>query len=384
MSRAKTDFPRALEDRAVSVVLQPELDPGLVQEWDRCVIDHPGADITQHVGWGRLRSSVGFEPSFLLAFRGARLVGGAQLLRRQVRLAGGIGYLPYGPLIFAGDGRAEVRDALCTALRDLSWLGLSALFIQPPDGAHDITSELYDLGFRPSEAGIAPRASTRIDLTQPEQELKAGLGRKLRRWTNRWEQRGVRVRQGGEGDLPLLAELLEQTAQRHGFKPLSLSYLRRLYRELAPAGRAKLFVGEIDGDPVAASLMTACGGVLKTRVSGFERSRSTLELRAPAAVRWSAIRWAKANGFDYFDFGGISERSTDALLSGERVDPATLPGPDQFKISFGGSAYRYPTPVELINSPALRHAYHLSKRVPGSDRVQSVLRAAFRGGLAAR
>lgn len=384
MSRAKTDFSRTLEDRAISVILRPELDPGLVDEWDRCVIDHPGADVTQHVGWGRLRSSVGFEPSFLLAFRDSRLVGGAQLLRKRVRLAGGIGYLPYGPLIFAPDERDEVRRALCTALRDLSWLGLSALFVQPPDGAHDVTAELYDLGFQPSRAGIAPRASTRIDLTRPEHELRARLGRKLRRWTNRWEQRGVRVRQGDEGDLPLLARLLEHTAERHGFKPLSLSYLRRLYRELAPTGRARLFVAEIDGDPVAASLMTACGGVLKTRVSGFERSRATLELRAPAAVRWTAIRWAKAHGYDYFDFGGISERSGDALLSGERVNPGELPGPDQFKISFGGSAYRYPTPVELIESPALRHAYRLSKQVPGADRVQSLLRAAFRGGLAAR
>lgn len=372
-----------VEDQSVSVVRQAGLDAELGERWERLVDRQPGADVTQQPEWGRLRRSVGFEPSFVLAYRDRELVGGAQVLRKRVPVAGGIGYLPYGPMIFTETRRDAVRAALCAALRDLPGLRLRALFVQPPDGGEDIGEELSALGFRPSSAGIAPRSSMRVDLAQPDDELRAALGRKLRRWTRRWPEHGVRVRMGDEADLPLLARLLEQTAARQGFTPLSLDYLRRLYGELSPSGKARLFVAEVEGSPVAASLMTACGGVLKTRVSGFDRSRATVELRAPAAVRWSAMGWAKSHGYRYFDFGGLSEQATRTLLSDEPVDPAELPGPDQFKVSFGGEAYRYPRPVELIGPRVLRHGYDLSRQVPGAHRVQGLLRTAFRGGTAA-
>lgn len=383
MSFGRLNSTVAVEDPSVSIVRRAELDPELGAQWERLVDRQPGADVTQQLDWGRLRRSVGFEPSFVLAYRGRELVGGAQLLRKRMPVVGGIGYLPYGPLIFTDTRRDKVRAALCAALRDLPGLGLRALFVQPPDGGEDISEELSALGFRPSSAGIAPRSSLRVDLARHEDELRAALGRKLRRWTRRWPERGVRVRMGDQRDLPLLARLLEQTAARHGFTPLSLSYLRRLYTELSPSGKARLFVAEVEGSPVAAALMTACGGVLKARVSGFDRSEATAELRTPAAVRWSAISWAKANGYRYFDFGGLSEPATRKLLSGEPVDPAELPGPDQFKVSFGGEAFRYPRPVELIGPRLLRLGYDLSRQVPGAHRVQELLRTAFRGGSGA-
>src|SRR4051794_19952727 len=104
MSRAKLKSPVALEGHAVSavsVVQQTELSSAVSAEWDRLVDNLPGTDVTQHVAWGRVRQMAGFESSFLLAYRGSSLVGGAQLFRRRLPLVGGIGYLPYGPLIFS-------------------------------------------------------------------------------------------------------------------------------------------------------------------------------------------------------------------------------------------------------------------------------------------
>lgn len=380
VSQEKSAGASTVEHRPVTIVHRPALDRALGEEWDRKVTDQPGSDVTQLLAWGRVRRAAGFEPSFVLAYQGPSLVGGAQLLCRRWPGLGGIGYLPYGPLVFDPDARPQVGAALCSALEDLRTLGLRALFVQPADGDDDISALLLDRGFRTSSAGIAPRSSVHVDLTRPEDELHAALSKKIRRWTKRWDQRGVRVRSGDETDLPLLADLLAQTASHQGFTPLSHDYLRRLYGELAPSGRALLFVGEIEGSPVAASLMTGCGGVLKTRVSGFDRSRDTTELRVPAAVRWTAIRWAKVNGYRWFDFSGLSESSTDKLLSGAPVDTAQLPGPDQFKLSFGSTAYRYPQPVELFRSPALRRTYDLSIRHPRGQRLQGAVKTALRGG----
>ncbi len=375
---------RPVREGAVTVARRDGLNPATAELWDRLVAAHPGADVTQLSGWGRLRGAAGYRPLYLLAYRRGALVGGAQVLRRSMPVVGSIGYLPYGPLVFDSDGPAEVRTALSRALRDLPRLGLRALFVQPPDGRHDISAELLALGFRHSAAGIAPRASVRIDLSRDETELRAALGKKLRRWTKRWPAAGVKVRLGDDTDLPVLAELHEHTARRHGFKPLSTEYLRRLYAELAPAGHARLFVGELDGAPVAALLATGCGGVVKTRVSGFDLREATAELRVPAAIRWHAVLWAKDLGYRWFDFGGMSETSTRELLAGRPVATAGMPGPDQFKLSFGGTAYCYPPAVELISTPALRVLYDLTTRAPGGRRIQSLLRTALRGVHTAR
>lgn len=380
LSRSLLGREPSVRDRALTIEHRSTLDGALGEVWDVRVGRYAGADVTQLSGWGRLRSAAGFEPSYLLAFHGPTLVGGAQLLRRRLPLVGEIAYLPYGPLVFTARHRAKVREALCRALRDMTLLDLRALFVQPPDGGEDISEQLLGLGFSPSEAGIAPRCSIHLDLTRSIEELRAALGKKLRRWERRWPDRGVEVRIGDEVDLPMLARLHACTAERRGFTPLSEEYLGRLYRELAPSGSARLFMGEIDGDAVAAALTTGCGGVLKTRISGFDRGSDTTELRVPAAVRWSAIQWAKHEGYRWFDFGGLSEASTALLLSGEPVDPARIAGPDQFKLSFGGQAYRFPQAVELIGSTTMRHVYHLAQRLPGGSQAVLAAKAALRGG----
>ena len=65
-----------------------------------------------------------------------------------------------------------------------------------------MSDELLELGFRPSEADIAPTATPRIDLSLDLQDIHAGMKRKLRKWSRRWPTCGVTVRTGGKADIP--------------------------------------------------------------------------------------------------------------------------------------------------------------------------------------
>ena len=67
-----------------------------------------------------------------------------------------------------------------------------------------------------------------------------------------------------------------------------------MYRMLAPAGHVVLFIGEVHGTPMAAELYTACGGMLRLRLRGLDRSGQAARLSVPAAITWEAMRWAKA------------------------------------------------------------------------------------------
>jgi lipid II:glycine glycyltransferase (peptidoglycan interpeptide bridge formation enzyme) len=223
----------------------------------------------------------------------------------------------------------------------------------------------------------------RVDLNASAQDLLSGLSRRLRTWTRRWPERGVKVRVGDARDIPTLARLAASSASHQRFTPFPVSYLEATYRELDAGAHVVLLIGELDGTPVAAELLTGCGGVLKSRITGFDRgSPEAARLNVASAVIWEAICWAKINGYRYYDFGGLRPESTRMLQAA--VPPAHLPGPDQFKTKFGGEVWTYPPAVEMLASPVVRLGYDVLRRSPWGKRLLDAARTALRGGAQGR
>ncbi|WP_170981138.1 GNAT family N-acetyltransferase [Mycolicibacterium sp. CR10] len=364
--------------RAPTVSLSVAPDARELKAWDELVRSVSGSDVAQLSAWADVRRSAGFEPLYLFAHFGGELVGGASVLQRRVPVVGSVGYLPYGPVIPLGPEREFVCRAMAYALRELARGTTRVLFVQPALDRDDCSAELRRLGFRPSQAGIAPVASLRLDLARDEVELRAGLRRRLRKWTKAWPKRGVTVRRGTPDDIGLLARLHAASARHQGFEPLSLDYLQTLYGRLAVDGHVELFIGEVEGIAVAARLYTGCGGVFKQRLIGMDRDSDAARLNVPAAVEWEAIRWSKGNGYKWFDFGGIRE-TTATVLDHESPDMSLLTGSEVFKASFGASPFRYPPPVEFFSSSVLRSGYDSALRWPSGrhalGRVTRVLRS---------
>lgn len=357
-------------------------DPGseVLRSWDRLVERAAGSDVAQLTAWARLRGRVGYAPLYLLAFQAGELVGGAQIMYRRVPVLGSVGYLPYGPVISQD---ATDRHGICRVLGSgLAALGrrrLRMLFVQPPEGADDLSRELLRRGFRPSSAGIAPAGSIRIDLTSTEDEIRRRFARRLRSWPKKWAARGVTVRIGDSKDIALLATLMAHSARHQDYQPLPVGYLEAMYSELAVTGQVALFVGEVGGEPVAADLVTGCGGMVRGRLAGFDRTGEASRLSVPAAIRWEIIRWAKARGYQWYDLGGLTEQALGDLLAGECHHSDSWSSSDQAKAAFGGSPYRYPSAVEMINSVPVRTAYDLSRRWSGGRRVVAQVTRRFRG-----
>ena len=365
-------------DVSVTSVIQP--DPALIRIWDQLVSHTPGSDVAQLSAWSAVRWQAGFLPRYLLARRTGQLVGGALVLQRRLPVFGVVGYVPHGPVIAARTGRAAVARVLSTALADLARQQLSGLFIQPPDGADDVSDHLLRLGFRTSVAGIAPAASIKIDLTRDVEDIRSGLSFSNRRRTRSWVDRGVTVRLGSERDLASVADLLACTAAHQNFDPLSLDYLHTLYRELDRHGHVHIFIAELDGVPAVAHLFTGCGGTLTSRLAGMQRHDAVKKSGAAAAVIWNAILWAKANGYHTFDFGGIPVDAVDTIQNGDSSVTSQLTGPTVFKASFGGQPFRYPPAVELLSSLLLRTCYDLSRRSTIGGEAMAMAKRLMRGG----
>jgi lipid II:glycine glycyltransferase (peptidoglycan interpeptide bridge formation enzyme) len=349
--------PVPLEVGVVSAQVCEQPSGSVLSAWDRLVAETKESDVTQLSGWAAVRRTVGYEPLYVFAWQSDVLVGGAQVLVRRTPLFGRIGYVSYGPVIAGGAPRAAVVAALADALEGLGRTRLCALFVQPVEG-DDVSAALLARGFRDSMAGVAPAATVRIDLSATEEELRAGLSKRIRRWTGKWASSGVAVRRGGVADLEILADLLRRTAEHQGFSELSPDYVRTLFHQFADHGHVDIFVGEVDGEPVAAELFTTCGGVLRCRLTGLDRSSPAVRLSVTSALDWEAMKWAKANGYAEFDLGGLSSTAA-ATVADEGFSSPTVEGAARFKLGFGGRLHHYPRAVELISSPLLRRGYDI-------------------------
>ena len=351
--------------------------------WDAFVDSVPYADVTQLTGWAEVRAAAGFSPVYLLAKDGDRLIAGAQLLRRRVPVLGWIYYLSGGPLLGPDlAGRNDVIRQLTRGLASLLEHRCRMLFIQPPFAAPDVSRALLDLGFRPSKAKIAPPASLRVDLSRPVEDIRAGMKRKLRNWSRRWQASGVTTRLGDVSGIALLAGLLQKSAAFQHYQPLSRDYITRMYETLEPAGNAVLFVGQSNGVPVAVTLYTKCGGVLRGRLTGFDRDSDALKLNVPSAVAWDAMLWARENGVRWFDFGGIQITTADALLAGRSLDQQAAGGCDFFKIAFGGEAILMPPAVESASPRLLLDTLDAVQGAKWGQGLITTLQRRMRGGLA--
>jgi lipid II:glycine glycyltransferase (peptidoglycan interpeptide bridge formation enzyme) len=363
-------------DRSLRVVVSNVPSDRAIMEWDELARTDREGDITQLSCWARVRATAGYDSRYLFAYRDDHLVGGAQILLRRIPLLGSAGYVAHGPVLARGEpGREHLARDVAAACASVARTAARVLVIQPLPGESDIGAHLLHQGFRPSSAEIAPAMTLRLGLAAEVEELRAGLTRRLRQWTGRWEARGVTVRSGTEDDVVLLARLMAQSAGYQQYQPFSADYVRTMYRELTPGGHAELLVGEADGRPVAASLFTMCGGAVRFRLTGFDRESDASRLKVPAAIMWEAIKRARSRGHHTFDFGGLSARSSSVLREGAPFDPATLEGPDFFKAGFGGTPFAYPEPVESIPSRTARVAYDYAR---GSRRGRLLLGVANR------
>jgi hypothetical protein len=168
----------------------------------------------------------------------------------------------------------------------------------------------------------------------------------------------VTVRQGDLEDIPLLARLMGTAAEARGYsRPPRPEYLRHLCAELFRTGNAAMFIGEVRGVPATADVVTMCGSMVRGRFSGFDRTGDGGRLSVPAAARWEIIQWAKGLGYRWLDFGGLKEATLHDVLDRGIRHSDDWPGSDQAKLKFGGQAFRYPGPVELVSSRVVRRAY---------------------------
>jgi len=272
------------------------------QTWDQLAAGL-GAQPFQAWAWGDLKGQFGWEPHRISSADGR---SGAQVLIRPFRGLS-VAYVPRGPFPSA-DGPMD--PALLEEIVRLARSRRAAFLRFEPDvlqldpGAAELDSFLKQRGFRTAERTLGQRSSIRLDLTPSEDELFASFSKGHRADVRRAERSGVIVRVGTEeSEVDGLHRMLIATTERKAFEYHTATYYRAMWRLFGDA--ARLYLAELNGEVVAASLVLAWG---QTGLYLFAGStRAGLDSRAGHLLQWHAIRWARERGAKTWDLWGIAD-----------------------------------------------------------------------------
>ncbi|MGH2467631.1 MAG: GNAT family N-acetyltransferase, partial [Candidatus Limnocylindrales bacterium] len=252
-----------------------------------------------------------------------------------------------GPI--SGGLEPAIAAARATALAArLRAEGVASLTVDPELPASPAYEAAMDrAGFR-----RAPEAQPSIHLMRlelppgtTEATLLAGCSKSTRQRIRSASAAGVRVRTDATGAaLEEFALFLVATAERRGFELRPEAGYLAWWRRLLAAGQARLFVADLDGRLIGATLVYLQGETFATAFSGDRLSDRRTTPGVMQLVRWTIIREALAGGARAVALGGVD-------TPGHRVIP-TGPldvgwGLYQHKAGFG-ARWVWQTPARRI------------------------------------
>lgn len=277
--------------------------------WDRFVSECPSGHFMQSYAWGEFKNQSGWRAEYLLATRNNLPVAAALLLSRTVPLMGMRIYaLPRGPSVREGDRYALVRllEQVVKHVRKQRGILLRA-------DPYFIETTEYDDAFR--EAGFrkierawsfwnSPKYVFWLDLEQGLESILNRMPKKKRHEIRSAYKKGVLFFRGGMDDLGAFYALISETADRKGIGVHEQAYYRKLYRILGESMTPQLFLGQYEGETVAAGISLAYGN--KAWLLYLGSSNKHFYLTPNRALQWEMIQWAYEKGCSRYDFRGTA------------------------------------------------------------------------------
>lgn len=295
----------------------------------------------QSEAWARVQRALGRE-SVEDAGDGWRYRAYLERGRMNSRL-----YCPYGPEVDSPEALVAAVDSL---KRHGKRLGAAFLRIEPTGST--TAQQLESLGFVKA-ARKQPEHTQRIDVDRPFDAVLAEMSASQRNLHRNYAKKGLTVRQSHDAaDVEHLVRLLGEVSDRTGEMMHEGDYLRMQARELMPTNDASMYLVELEGEVIAASLIYDDA---ERRYYAHAAANTEHRKLSPGVVLVSQMIADAAEGpqreFDLY--GVVPPEQTEHSWSGF----------SKFKRSFGGQQYDFLGTWELTLKPFSMALYRLAQRV---------------------
>lgn len=325
--------------------------------WDAFVEGHPHGQVTQTSLWAQVRAVQGWQPVRIVIEEKSRIVAGVQILIRQVPFAGKVGVIWRGPLY------DHHQPALCRMILEVisnlcKRLGVRFLALSLPSEDVNLIQAVGDFGFVENLLGdIDSRCDIVVDLSCDLEQILARMSSKRRKILRRADNRGIVIREGLTPDINIFYDLHLISAERQGFTPYPKRFYHQLWEVFAPSQRVKLFIAEYDGYPVSAQIVFLFRDVVSAYKIGWNRQHANLYPNDK--LDWHVIRWAKSQGYRWYNFLGVEIPVAEALRKGQPIPQSYQYTYNNYKLSFGGQPVFYPPSYEKVFFPGEKFLYRV-------------------------
>lgn len=300
------------------------------EAYDKFVAAARSGHYSQTRSWAKVATTARpFVARYFLARFGDRAVGAALILKTRAvnALTLPFAQVERGPVCDDLAEMPSVLEALHKQARRHGILRLSVMPYWAGEAKAQAEKILAQHGFAEAQSFGGRHARTlHLNLSSLRgDELFAGSAlSQVRHEVRRAERAGATARRGQKRDLDAFREMHAQLLHLEGKRPPAAAWYEALGEYfLTREEQGTMFVCEY-GEKIIAAIFVARHGTLATYVMGASLG---LELRFPKMVLplVKAIAWAKKNGIEAFDFGGIP---LEGDMDVKRVNIA------QFKRSF--------------------------------------------------
>lgn len=275
------------------------------QEWNDYVVDAQGHPL-QLWGWGAVKASHGWRVDRIFCERGDRIVGGAQLLIKQLPFPlKALVYVPRGPIGLEGD-REEALGVIATYAK--KQYGAVVVTVEPDWSEFPKLDE-----WQVSQNTILISRTLILDLGKSEDDLLADMSKKTRQYIRKSASDGVAVRRvKTEAELDECLAIYHETAERAGFALHGDQYYKDIFHKMGDY--SPVFAAFSEGR-IVAFLWLVVSGVTAFELYGGMNDDGQ-RLRANYTLKWEVIRSTKEWGLGRYDMNGLLNDGVSTFKQG--------------------------------------------------------------------
>lgn len=328
-----------------------EISDQNISEYELFLKDSKSENLFQSTRWGLLKSLSGWFPQSYL-FRNERegkIVGTVLLLKKNLPLLDFcILYAPRGPILDFSDHL--LYSQVLEALKKISQLQKAILLKLNPNVP--ATNSFVMENLIQLTGGLSPNPSMhsitmRLSVQQNDEDLQAHFDPRARTALRKAIKDGVQIEEANSPEsLKKFFEILAQTSQRKDFYIPSLSLIQQVHEIFVQTGFGKIYLARDHEEYLAGACFLRTSGECRYMWGGSLPQKRNLNPNH--LIQWTAIKWARDCGCQFYDFQGV-DRSKD--------DAKTKSGSYFFKSSFGGEEVKFVGEYDLVIKPWLYRSF---------------------------
>ncbi|KKR48957.1 MAG: Methicillin resistance protein [Candidatus Magasanikbacteria bacterium GW2011_GWC2_40_17] len=307
--------------------------------WNNFVAGQEHAQFLQSFEWGEFQKAYGHQSWRIGEKNGQKLVGAAQFFEHYLGLGMSYLYSPRGPLV------EKNKISPLTKFIKEKLANYGTLFCKLESQKE---SALIDQKVIVTSA-LQPAFTLLVDLQKREEEILSYMHQKTRYNIRLAGKKNLTVKiiKGQDIQEKELADfwsLLKQTSARDEIKLHPKKYYGLMAKVLGSDNYFLhfyffiVYFGEI---PLVAGSFIGFGDTF-TYIHGASSDKYR-EMMATYLLQWEAIKYAKAQGFKYYDFGGVNPLDKKDFEYRIRRE-----GISRFKFGFGGTIYHFGKSYNII------------------------------------